>query len=246
MSSNSQKKGLSPLAWIGIGCGALVLLGVVAAVGLLGFGLFKAKELVEDLEANPAKTAAEMVVRLNPELELIESDEEAGTITFKNVTTGETMTVDFESIAEGKLSVTTEDGELRIDASEGGEAGMTFTGPDGEVRLGASVENVPDWVPLYPESSDARGTYTSVTKEGSTGVVVLESADDAATVLAYYEEWLADEGYEIKQRSSTSTAEGTLSALQAQLAEPQRTLTISIVEQGGETQVNVNYTEKTP
>jgi len=246
MSDSAQKKGLSPLAWVAIGCGALILVFVVVSVALLGFGFFKAKEMVAEFEGNPAKATAEMMVKLNPELELVESDDEAGTITVKNVKTGETMTVDFEDIAEGKISFSTEEGEMSIDASEGEEGGVTFTGPEGEVRLGASLENVPDWVPLYPESSEGRGTYTSETEEEVTGMVAVKTSDDAATVLAYYEEHLAEEGYEIVQRSSTTAEGGSFASLQAEMVQPQRVLVVSVVEQDGETQVNVNYTEKNP
>lgn len=247
MSDSAQKKGLSPLAWIAIGCGALVLIFVVVSVALLGFGMFKAKEMVQELEANPAKATAEMMVKLNPELELVDSDDDAGTITIKNVKTGETITVDFEDVADGKISFSTEEGgEVSIDASEGGEGGVTVTGRDGEVRLGTSLSKVPDWVPLYPQSSQGQGTYTSETEEGVTGLVVATTSDDAATVLAYYEEHLADEGYEITQRSTTTAGDGTFATLQGEMADRGRTLIVSVVEQGGETQVNVNYTEKTP
>lgn len=247
MSNGAQKKGLSPLTWIAIGCGALFLVFIVVSVAVLGFGFFKAKEMAKEFEGNPAKAAAEMMVRLNPELELVESDDEAGTITIKNVKTGETMTVDFEDVAEGKISFSTEEGEMSIDASEGEEGGgVTFTGPEGEVRLGASLEKVPDWVPLYPDSSEARGTYTSETEEEVTGIVAVKTSDDTATVLAYYEEHLAGEGYEIVQRSSTTAEGGSFASLQAEKAEPQRVLIVSIVEQDGETQVNINYTEKVP
>lgn len=246
MSNSTPKKGLSPLAWIAIGCGALALVFVVVSVALLGFGFFKAKQMVKEIEANPAKATAEMMVKLNPELELVDSDDDAGTMTIKNVKTGETLTVDFEDVADGKISFSTKEGEMSIDASEGQEGGgVTFTGPDGEVRLGGSLEKVPDWVPLYPGSSEGGGTYTSESEEEVTGLVVMKTSDDAATVLAYYEQHLAAEGYEIVQRSSTAAGEGTFATLQAEKADPGRTLIVSIVEQDGETQVNVNYTEKT-
>ena len=39
---------------------------------------------MQDLQDNPLKTGAELAVRMNPELELISTDDEAGTITFRN------------------------------------------------------------------------------------------------------------------------------------------------------------------
>ena len=45
--SNDTNKGLSPLAWAAIGCGALVLVAVVAVAAVGGFAYFKVKEHVE-------------------------------------------------------------------------------------------------------------------------------------------------------------------------------------------------------
>ena len=138
-----KKKGLPVLAWVAIGCGAIVILTLVA-FGALGFfavrkgtemvkeatGADSVSEFVEGFEKNPARAAAETAIRLNPELELVSSDDEAGTITFRNSRTGETATVDFEEIAQGRLSITTDEGDYSFDASDG----VTVTGPEGTTR----------------------------------------------------------------------------------------------------------------
>ncbi len=46
--SNDTKKGLSPLAWVAIGCGALVLVVFIGIVAVGGFAVFKAKEFVDE------------------------------------------------------------------------------------------------------------------------------------------------------------------------------------------------------
>lgn len=82
---NEPKKGLSPLVWIGIGCGGLLLVGaVVLSVG----GYFAVKTASDFVGDNPAAAAAEAIVRINPELELVESDREGGTITVRESSTG--------------------------------------------------------------------------------------------------------------------------------------------------------------
>jgi hypothetical protein len=45
--SNDTKKGLSPLAWVAIGCGALVLIVFIGVVAVGGFAYFKVKEHVQ-------------------------------------------------------------------------------------------------------------------------------------------------------------------------------------------------------
>ena len=94
------KKGLSPLAWIGIGCGGLLLIGIlVVSVG----GYFAAKTVSDFVGDNPAADAAEAIVRINPELELVESDREAGTITIREKSTGKEVTVNYSQLERGEL-----------------------------------------------------------------------------------------------------------------------------------------------
>lgn len=247
MTNGTQKKGLSPLAWIGIGCGALVVLGAVALAALVGFGVFKAKQFAAEMEKNPAKTAAETFVRLNPDLELVESDEEAGTITFRNEKTGEVATVSYQDLADGKLSVTTDEGTFTMDADGGEDGGsLTVTGPEGEARFeaSASLENVPDWVPLYPDATQTQGSYHAETPEGVTGIVSSKTADAARKVVDYYKERLEDEGWEITGQSTNTTPQGSFSTLTATLADVGREITVGVVEAEGETQVTVNYNGK--
>src|SRR5262245_18453779 len=93
----------SPWKWILIGCAGAFVLGciVVAACGF--FCVNKAKNFVDKASANPAKTAAEMAVRLNPDLELVSTDDAAETITIQDKKTGKVSTVDWSAIEDGKL-----------------------------------------------------------------------------------------------------------------------------------------------
>ena len=69
---------MKPIAWIGIGCGVIILIGVIVVLGAGIFVFDKASDFAEDFSENPAAFAAETIVRLNPELELVESDRESG------------------------------------------------------------------------------------------------------------------------------------------------------------------------
>ena len=74
----------SPLVWVLVGCGGIVLL---VAVIMLVAGMFVAKKAgsyLKDAEKNPAMAAAKMIVAMNPELETVSADEDAGTITIRN------------------------------------------------------------------------------------------------------------------------------------------------------------------
>ncbi|MGD9253716.1 MAG: hypothetical protein PVG92_07260, partial [Holophagae bacterium] len=155
------KKGLPVWAWIGIGCGALIVLAMIVTMAGGFFIANKAKKFAAEIEDDPqaaAMAAAKMIVKLNPEFEEVSSDKEAGTITIRNKATGEVITVNLEDIQEGKLSFTGDEGEVNIDASQLDDTGsLRVTGEDGEVIFssGEATQAVPDWLPLYPGTEPA-------------------------------------------------------------------------------------------
>ncbi len=243
----APKKGLSLLAWIAIGCGGLTVLAIVLVAGVVGFGIFKAKEVIGDFQENPAKTAAETIVKLNPELDLVSTDDAAGTVTIKNNKTGEVATLNFEDIAEGKLSVTTDEGEFSMDVSETDDGGgITLTGPEGETRLGASADlgDVPGWVPIYPGATGTQGTFSSKTAEGVVGMVSAKTDDSAQQVLDHYKKWLEDNGYELQGTSVNTTPQGSFSGISGTLEGQGRMVNVGVIEQAGEeTVLTINYNE---
>ncbi len=98
------KKGLPPIAWVGIGCGGLLLIAIIVIVGAGFWGVNKARELGVDFQKNPERAAAELVVNMSPDLEKVSSDEEAGTITIRTKD-GKVMTLGYEEITEGKYTM---------------------------------------------------------------------------------------------------------------------------------------------
>src|SRR6185436_16840912 len=84
----APKKGMGPLGWIAIGCGVIALIGILA----LAAGGWFVKRQVDKYKDNPTIAAAELIVRANPDLEVVSSDPKGGTLTIKNSKTGETVT----------------------------------------------------------------------------------------------------------------------------------------------------------
>ncbi len=251
-------KGLSPWAWIAIGCGGLIVVGFVVFLALGLFVFNKGKEMVEeatgneslsdfveDMKANPARTAAETMIRMNPDLELVSTDEDAGTITFTNSKTGEEATLDFEDIAEGRFSVTTGEGDFSIETSDGGEGGVTFKGPEGETRFGASADlsAVPDWVPRYPGATDTQSTLHSTTADGVMGAFTGKSPDDAQTVVDHFKQLFEDRGHTIGAESMTRTGDGAFGGINGDLGDG-RSVNVMVIESAGESQVTINYNQK--
>lgn len=198
-----QKKGLSPLAWVGIGCGGLLVIALLVFVvgGMLVAK--KARDVVGDFEGNPAMAAAEAVVRLNPELELVESDREAGTLTIRNERTDEVITVDLEDVENGNFGFDVDGEESRVSFGEEGiEVTSEADGKTSRVKIGGGdASEIPDWVPIYPGTEPA-STFVSSQGGSTSGAFALNTEDRPEDVLEWYTGELDDLGVSEPSRSS--------------------------------------------
>lgn len=243
-TQTTQKKGLGPLAWIAIGCGGLIVIGIlVATVG----GIFvarKAKDVVQSFEENPAKAAAEMAVRINPELELVESDDDAGTMTIRNKETGEVATFNFKDIAEGKFSWETDEGKVEISADQDQSGGVSVKTDQGEARFGSgSGADIPDWVPRYTGTEPA-GAFTSHGDGEENGMFSFETADSPKEVLDFFQTRLEEEGYEVNRQIFETAGQEPQGNLSAERSDPQRSVTVVASREDGKTSGAVTYSSR--
>ncbi len=231
-----QKKGLHPLVWVGIGCAGLVIIGFIAIAGLGLFAAKKVAEVAEDVAKDPAK-AAEWVIKANPELELVETDREAGTMTIRKKDTGETMTVDYSDIREGKISFEGDEGSFRVDST-----GATIETKEGVTRYGSNPEAVPDWVTLHPAKTEANVGMTAETPNGKSGMVQIKIPEAPAAVADYYVETFGDEGFEVENRINSEGTQGVQVILGLRHADG-RKVQLMIVGQDGGSQATLTYEE---
>jgi hypothetical protein len=245
--SGGQKKKLGTLAWVGIGCGALILIAFFIMLAGTWFAAKKIKDVAGDFEDNPAKSAAELIVKMNPDLELIENDEAEGTITVLQKSTGETASFDYSQIQEGKLGFEAGGEEFSVDVTGGDEGGVfTVKTEEGEARFGAagSAEDLPSWVPVYPGASDSEASYTSTTSEAVSGIVSMQTEDDVDSVLEFYRSKLEESEYEANI-STFSGADGDRAGnVVAQHQETDRLVNVSAGRQGEMTQITIQYSGK--
>jgi hypothetical protein len=250
MSNGEQapaKKGLPIWAWIGIGCGALLILVLIVVMAAGFFVANKVKDVAGDFEDNPAMATARMIVKLNPELEEVSTDEEAGTITVRNKKTGEEVTVNFEDIEEGKLSFTTKEGEVTVDASELEDSGsLTVTNEDGGVVFSsgkASKQDIPDWVPVY-QGTEPTNRHSMTAENHVSGGFEIETGDSVADVLEFYRAALEAGGFTVSVNThAADNSEGGM--VNGNHPEDQRSV-IAIVssEAGGPTKAMVQFSDE--
>jgi hypothetical protein len=238
-----QKKGTNPWVWVAVGCAAVVLL---SAVVLFVAGIFvfnKAREVAGELDENPIAAASKMIAAANPDIELVETDEENRTVTFRNTKTDEVYTIDFEDIEEGKLSFFSDEGtfSLDIESGEDDEGRLTVTTDEGTTTFGAGIDagDLPSYVPLYPGTTP-EGTYSAETTEGRSGAFTIKTEDDLEEVMDFYVSELEKRGLEIFNK--TTAQEGAF--LMARSSDEALTVNVAFSVESGGTQVVVNFNEK--
>lgn len=230
------KKGLSPLAWVGIGCGVLIVLCLIAFSVLGWWGARKLKEYGE----NPAK-AAELIVRANPDLEVVKTDDDAKTITVRDKKSGETMTLDMSDVAKGKIEMKSDKGSFKMD-----EKGITMTDEKGETATFAGAagdKNVPDWVPMYPGGT-AQGNYSATTADGIGGMVTVQTDGSVDEVIQFYEDKLKAEGYTVQKTTSSDGSGNNTGSVSGTTEGEKRTVGVIISNADGGAQAVVTYSEK--
>jgi len=248
MSINSPqqaapKKGMSPLAWVGIGCGVIVLIAVVA-FGVLGY---LAKRQIDKFSDNPTMAAAEMVIKMSPDLEMVSKDEDASTLTIKNTKTGEVMTLNAEDIKEGRLTVTTDEGTVTMDADGGEEGGsLTMTGDKGEKVTfqggQGAAKDLPSWVPVYPGGT-TEGAFDATTDTERSAAFTVKTQDSAAQVMEYYETQLKAAGL-TTQKASFDAGGNTSGTVSGTSADDKRTVSVMVAADQGTTQATISFVEK--
>lgn len=241
-----KKKGLSPLAWVGIGCGALVVLGLIAMAVAVSLGVSWLGGKAKEFEENPAMASAKMLVRINPEIELVDSDDAAGTLTIRNKKTGELVTVGLDEIEQGRITFESDGETITMGLEEGDDGEGAFTVRDREgktrFRVGAGGESeLPDWVPRYRETQ-AEGTYISTSNGSVQGGFTFSTGDSPDDVLDYFRVHFEREGFEITGTNTFSTGDhrgGTLSARSGD-----RSLDLYVMSEGRGSRGTVTFAEK--
>jgi len=238
------KKGLPIWAWFGIGCAVLLVLVIVILV--VG-GLFVAKKVQDvagDFESNPEMAAARLIVRMNPELEEVEVDEDAGTIRVREKKSGKEYTASFEDLKEGRFTITGEDGEVVIGADGSSEDGqISITTDKGSMKISGNkkADDLPAWVPVPPGAS-VEGHYSMQSDDSAHGTLGIVSDDDAENLLAFYKGFMESNGFKVQTSSFSGDGE-TVTVLQGRNEEAGRTLIVNLTADDEQVKVGLTYSE---
>ncbi|HJX84364.1 MAG TPA: hypothetical protein VJ723_08490, partial [Candidatus Angelobacter sp.] len=145
-------------------------------------------------QKNPGLASAKLMVAFNHDLEIVSSDDSAGTVTIRNKQTGKTITYRFDRQKNSMVVVDENGKESSVTISgSGSSANMEVKSPEGSVKIGSGADGPPSWVPVYPGST-AQNTM-SVNENGKrSGTYSLVTQDSVDKVLSYYTDALKSAG----------------------------------------------------
>ncbi|HVT17043.1 MAG TPA: hypothetical protein VHQ90_12800 [Thermoanaerobaculia bacterium] len=241
------KKGLSPLAWIGIGCGVIIIIGAIAMAAGVGFLANWAHKKADRFEKNPAMAAAETIVQFSPDLEMVSKDEAAQTLTIHNKKTNETVTIAVDDIKNGKLKWKTDQGSASIDM--GSKEGFSVKtkdekGQEATITAGAGApQNLPSWVPVYP-GAKSQGMFSASSNTGSMQSFAVTTPDSIDKVAAFYESRLKQAGFSVQPTLMATGGTTSGGVIAANTPDGKRTMQIVLSTADNQTQAAVSYSEK--
>jgi len=162
----APSKGLHPLAWVGIGCGGLSLIAVIALSLIAWSGYRAAQGLISGFKSTQQFAIAERVIAMIPDLEVVSRDPVAGTLSVRQPSTDAQASWSIADIEAGRLTLTDSAGNL--------------------VELGAPAENRPAWLPLHEPNQDARLICQQKDPGGDRGALAFTTSSSAEEIMATY------------------------------------------------------------
>ncbi|HWZ43608.1 MAG TPA: hypothetical protein VNW97_09020 [Candidatus Saccharimonadales bacterium] len=191
------------LLWILGGCGTLILICIIAVAGFSFWAMNKAKQAGIDPELakkNPGLVGARMAVAMNKDLEMVSSNDAAGTIVVRDKRTGKVTSMKFDPEKKTMVIVDENGKEGTITLNSGN---VEMKGPDGTVKIGANTDKAPAWVPVYPGASPQ--SVLSASAEGEqTGTAGFTTPDSTEKVMSYYGDQLKSGGFKVSTTSNTT------------------------------------------
>ena len=241
-----KSSGAKVLLWIaGIVVGLILI--VMSSCAVLGFyAMHKMKQagFSSDLmKTNPALAGAKMAVSMNPDVEIVSSDDNAGTITVRDKKNGKVVTMKFDPQKKAMV-ITDQNGKTTslTTTGEGANAGMEMKSSEGTMKIGASSDKAPDWVPVYPGASP-QSTFSTSSGAEQTGSYAFVTKDAADKVIAFYGDSLKSAGFAVS--NMTTNSDGKVGGMvSGEDKANKRTVVVGLGSETDGTHVNVTFTVK--
>jgi len=241
-----KSSGAKILLWIaGIVVGLILIsFASCAVIGFYAMHKMKQAGFNSDLmKKNPGLAAAKMAVTMNPDTEIISSDDNAGTITVRDKKTGKIVTMKFDPQKKAMV-ITDENGKTTslTTTGEGANASMETKSAEGTMKIGNGADKAPDWVPVYPGSSP-QSTFSASSGGEQTGSYTFVTKDPADKVISFYGDALKSAGFAVS--NMTTNSDGKVGGMvSGEDKANKRAVVVSLGTDNDGTHVNVTYTIK--
>jgi len=119
------------------------------------------------------------IIKANPDLEVVKTDDKAGEITIRDKKSGEVTTVSYNDISQGKFKMKSASGEeVTIDATnQNGAGNVVVKNKEGTTVIGGdqTATAPPAWVPAYPGVQTKTGGMRSEKGDKVSGGFISET-----------------------------------------------------------------------
>jgi hypothetical protein len=241
-----KSSGTKVLLWIvGIVVGlVLISFGSCAVLGFYAMHKVKQAGFDSDLmKKNPALATAKMAVAMNPDAEIVSSDDNTGTISVRDKKTGKVVTMKFDP-QKKSMVITDENGKTTsmTTTGEGANASMEMKTSEGTMKIGNGSDKAPDWVPVSPGSSP-QSTFSASTGTEQTGTYTFVTKDPADKVISFYGDSLKSAGFAVS--NMTSNSDGKVGGMvSGEDKANKRAVVVSLGTENDGTHVNVTFSIK--
>jgi hypothetical protein len=236
--------GAKVLLWIIGGFAALVFLVIVAVAGLGFFFMHKAKQAGLDpelMKKNPALAVAKMAVISNPDVQMVSSNDSAGTMVIRDKKTGKVTTLKFDAAKKSMIVIDDQGRQARISADTNAGT-LEVQSADGSVKLGGNADKAPGWVPVYPGTTP-QNTMSVNEKGKQSGTYVFVSQDSQEKLLSYYTDQLTSGGMKVTR--TTTTSDGNSGGIVTGTQDnDSRSVIVTVGTASDGTKVSVTYSDK--
>jgi hypothetical protein len=234
----------SPIIWILGGCfGLLVLGGILGSMVLYYIG-HKAKDAARMMEKNPGYAVARIIAAAHPDVEVVSTDEDKGTITVRDKKTGKVLSMNFADAQKGKFVFEQDGQKLAVEAHGDGDKGtLELKSSEGSMKFnaGASAEKLPDWLPSYPGSTP-QGSVSMQSVTGTSGSFHFTTKDSVEQVMSYYEDSLKKSGLKVTTNTVQQNGKTSLGTLTGEETGNKRKVIVTATVTTEGTNVGLTFT----
>lgn len=244
--------------------GILVLIGgCVATCTYFGYKASKRmKSYTQEAQKNPKLAAISLAASFQPDIQIVSKDEAAGKITLRNKKTGEVVTLDTNDLSSGNMSKALEQfakgmkppaGSAHTVAREPESAPSAAEPPPeekpAEARISparaaahaAVMKKFPDFIPTY-RGARTLDTTINAFAGNTVGNYSFATSDPPEAVADFYEKKFTAAGFTILTKQNGSNDNGPTTAMVAQRADPQTTISFQAEIDNGQSRVVIGFT----